>query len=115
QVNTSSMNVEKISKQSNFSVKAKKVSNQAKAEGDVLWTNDFSTASDWTISNMGATGSPVHTSGDWAIVNAMPTSLTSQAGSYGFPTAMNSTSGGNFALIDSDAEGGAASQNAMIS
>lgn len=113
QVNTT-MKMEKISRQSNFSVKAPKTANQAKSEGDILWTNDFSTASDWSITNMGASGSPVHTAGDWAIVNALPTSLTSQAAGYGFPTAMNSVSGGNFALIDSDAEGGTASQNAMI-
>lgn len=114
QVNTS-FKTEKVSRNAtNYVTKASKTNNIAKAEGDEIWANDFSTVSDWSISNMGASGSPVHTSGDWAIVNAMPTSLTSQAGAYGFPTAIGSVSGGNFALIDSDAEGGAASQNAMI-
>lgn len=93
-----------------FSAKAEN-SNQAKAEGDVIWSNDFSTPTDWAISNQGA---PSHTGGDWAIVSALPSTLTSQAASYGFPSSMNSTSGGNFALIDSDAAGGAAAQNAYI-
>lgn len=85
-----------------------------KAEGDILWSDDFSTPSNWTISNLGSTGTPPHTAGDWAIVNALPTSLTSQAASYGFPTAMLSASGGNFALIDSDEAGSGQTQNALI-
>jgi hypothetical protein len=86
----------------------------AKAEGDTLWFNDFSTPSDWTISNLGSGGTPPHTAGDWAIVNAMPASLVSQVPTYNFPAAMNSASGGNFALIDSDAQGGTATQNALL-
>lgn len=94
----------------------KKVSSSAteKAEGDVIWSDDFSNASNWVTSNAGAAGTPPHTSGDWAIVSAMPASLTAQAPSYGFPSAMNSTSGAPFALIDSDAAGAAATQNAYI-
>ncbi|ASS49888.1 MAG: hypothetical protein A3D31_09925 [Candidatus Fluviicola riflensis] len=92
----------------------KKVSSIEKAEGDVIWLNDFTTASDWTISNAGAAGVPPHTAGDWAIVNAMPTSLTDQIPTYGFPGAMLSTSGGNFALVNSDAAGGSATQNAYL-
>lgn len=85
-----------------------------KAEGDEIWTNDFSTSSDWTISNAGAAGVPPHTAGDWAIVNAMPAGLTSQVATYGFPSAMLSASGGNFALVNSDAAGGSATQNAYL-
>lgn len=92
----------------------KKVSSTEKAEGDVIWLNTFATPSDWTISNAGAAGVPPHTAGDWAIVNAMPTSLTDQIPAYGFPGAMSSTSGGNFALVNSDAAGGAATQNAYL-
>lgn len=92
----------------------KKKESVLKSEGDQLWMNDFTTASDWTISNAGAMASPPHTAGDWAIVNAMPASLTSQIPNYGFPGAMNSASGGNFALIDSDAAGGSATQNAYL-
>ncbi|MNV07670.1 hypothetical protein D3C71_981130 [compost metagenome] len=85
-----------------------------KAEADVLWSNNFSTPSDWTMGNNGAGGNPPHTLGDWTIVNALPTSLTSQAVTYNFPTTMNSASGGNFALINSDAAGNGQTQNAYI-
>ncbi|MES2556076.1 MAG: T9SS type A sorting domain-containing protein [Bacteroidota bacterium] len=92
----------------------KKVSSVEKAEGDVIWSHNFTTASDWTFSNAGAAGVPPHTAGDWTIVNAMPTSLTDQIPSYGFPGAMLSASGGNFALVNSDAAGGSATQNAYL-
>ncbi|MDH4474129.1 MAG: T9SS type A sorting domain-containing protein [Fluviicola sp.] len=85
-----------------------------KAEGDVLYTNTFSTPSDWVFSNAGAAGVPPHTAGDWAIVNAMPAGLTSQIPTYGFPGAMLSNSGGNFALVNSDAAGASATQNAYL-
>ncbi len=80
-----------------------------KAPGDTLWQNNFSTVSDWTVTS--GTG---HTAGSWSIVNAMPTSLTSQIPTYGFPGAMNSSSGGNFALIDSDGAGVSAAQNSIL-
>lgn len=80
-----------------------------KTEGQVLYSNDFSTPSDWTISNGNG-----HTSGDWSIVNAMPANLTSQVATYGFPSAMNSASGGNFALVNSDAAGQGEVQNSLI-
>lgn len=100
------------SKKGPFSVKAAKpVSNIEKTEGDVIYSNNFSTPSDWAISNAGA---PTHTSGDWAIVNAMPGSLTSQIPTYGFPGAMSSASGGNFALVNSDAAGNGALQDAYL-
>lgn len=86
-------------------------SNQVKAEGDVIWSNNFSTPTDWTISNQ---GTPAHTGGDWEIVNALPTSLANQAATVGFPATMNSTSGGNFAVINSDGAGASAAQNAYI-
>lgn len=116
-ISTSAVNAQQnysvlsASKKSPFSVKAKTVSNIEKAEGDVIYTNNFSTPSDWTISNA---GSPTHTSGDWAIVNAMPASLTSQIPTYGFPGAMLSASGGNFALVNSDAAGNGALQDAYL-
>jgi Secretion system C-terminal sorting domain len=92
----------------------KKVSSVEKAEGDVLWTNTFATPSDWTFTNAGAAGTPPHTAGDWAIVNALPTSLTDQIPTYGFPGSMASASAGNFALVNSDAAGGSATQNAFL-
>jgi hypothetical protein len=70
----------------------------------VFYTNDFSNPSDWNMDN---TSSPAL---DWAIVTALPSSLTGQ----GFGPTFNSTSGGNFALIDSDGAGGSATQNANM-
>jgi hypothetical protein len=66
--------------------------------------NDFSTPSDWTLTNA---SSP---SQDWEIVSTLPTGLTSQS----FGPTVNSTSGGNFALINSDGAGGTATQDANL-
>jgi hypothetical protein len=82
----------------------------AKAEGDVLWSHDFTVDTDWTF-----TGGAGHTDGDWAVLNAVPQSLVDQSiAGYGFPTAMNSVSGGNFAFINSDAAGNAGTQDAYF-
>jgi hypothetical protein len=104
----------KQNRSDNFSVKAKPLAASTKIEGDILWSNNFSNPGDWTFSNAGMAGTPPHTSGDWNIVNTLPTSLSSQAATYGFPATMASTSGGNFALINSDAAGASATQNAFI-
>lgn len=95
---------------------SKKVSAKptAKAEGDIAWQDDFSIPSNWTIANEGAGGSPPHSAGDWAIVTALTPGLAGQAAGAGFPAGMNSVSGGNFALIDSDGAGPSATQNATI-
>lgn len=109
QVSNSIVSV-KQSRYDNFKVGAKTETPSTKTEGDILWTNDFSTTSDWTIGNNPG-GTPPHTSGDWAIVGALPTSLTSQAATYGFPTTIGT---GNFALVNSDAAGSGQTQNAYI-
>lgn len=111
QVNTSIVSI-KQSRSDNFKA-VKQVSALPKAEGDVVWSNNFTTAADWTAGT-NPSGTPPHTAGAWAIVNAMPASLTSQAPTYGFPTTIGSASGGNFALINSDAAGATATQNAWI-
>ncbi|SFT76606.1 Por secretion system C-terminal sorting domain-containing protein [Lishizhenia tianjinensis] len=86
---------------------------QNRAEGDTVWTNDFSTASDWDHVD-----GPSHTDGDWQIVSAVPASIVSQEPTYGFPTEMNSptgdVNGGTFAFINSDAAGGSATQDAYF-
>ena len=69
----------------------------------VIWSSDFSTASDWTLAN---TSSP---SQNWEIttdVSIIPVPALAPAG---FTTASN-----GYAIIDSDGAGGAASQNATI-
>ncbi|MDX1445552.1 T9SS type A sorting domain-containing protein [Lishizhenia sp.] len=86
---------------------------QNRAEGDVVWSNDFETASDWDHVD-----GPNHTDGDWQIVSAVPASLVSQEPSYGFPIEMNSPTGdvnsGSFAFINSDEAGGSATQDAYF-
>ncbi|WP_343637098.1 T9SS type A sorting domain-containing protein [Fluviicola sp.] len=74
-----------------------------------FWQNDFSTTSDWVISNAGASGSPAHTLGDWAIVtdvNAIPVTALKPAG--------HSTAANGYALINSDAAGSGQTQNSKI-
>lgn len=74
-----------------------------------FWTNDFSTPSQWVISNAGAAGSPAHTLGDWAIVtdvNAIPVTALKPAG--------HTTAANGYALINSDAAGAGQTQNSKI-
>jgi len=74
-----------------------------------FWTNNFTTASDWTIANAGGAGSPAHTLGDWAIVtdvNAIPVAALKPAG--------HTTAATGYALINSDAAGSGQTQNATI-
>lgn len=88
-----------------FGVK-QEVENEVK--GIVLWQNDFSNPANWTTSNDPA-GTPAHTNGDWTIttnVNAIPVAALKPAG---FTTAAN-----GYALINSDAAGANAFQNAKI-
>lgn len=75
------------------------VTNNTRAEGDVIWEDDFSNPSNWVVGN--TSNPPV----DWVIGTAAPT------GSFSVGMgAITSTSGGNFALFDSDAWGSVASE-----
>lgn len=86
----------------------KKVGSAVKAEGDILWSNDFSNPADWAHSaNVG------HTGGDWTLVNSLPSNITSQQAIYNWPATFTGASG-NFALINSDAAGDAFEQNAYF-
>lgn len=81
---------------------------QQKAEGDIVWSNDFGTSADWLhVSGVNQTAGAL---GKWQIVNAISTSLTAQ----GFNSTIQSASGPSFALIDSDAAGSAAVQDAYL-
>ncbi len=83
----------------------------SKAEGDTIWANGFTNPAEWSTATLaGHTGA----GGEWTIVSTMPVGLTSQVPPYSFPTAMLSSSGGNFALINSDGAGGGAVQNATV-
>jgi hypothetical protein len=55
----------------------------------VIWSDDFTTPANWTIAHEAGT------TGDWVIGTGVP------SGSYAIP-GLTSTSGGNFALFDSD-------------
>jgi hypothetical protein len=74
----------------------------------ILWQNNFSNSADWISLNY-PNGTPPHTSGNWAIT----TNLTSIPVGALIPAGFTSASNG-YALINSDAEGANASQNAMI-
>lgn len=86
----------------------KKVQNTAKAEGDEWWANGFETPAEWA-----QTTGVGHTAGDWAILNAIPSNITSQQAGYGWPATFSGSTG-NFAFINSDAAGGSASQDAYF-
>jgi hypothetical protein len=92
---------------------AKKVGSTAKAEGDVLWTDDFSTPANWAqTTGTGHTGN-TGTGGNWAILTAIPTGITGQQAAYQWPATFSSASG-NFAFINSDDAGGNATQDAYF-
>ncbi|HBW85305.1 MAG TPA: hypothetical protein DEF82_00725, partial [Crocinitomicaceae bacterium] len=77
-------------------------------KGVTIWSNDFSNAADWATDNDPA-GTPPHTAGDWSIVtdvNAAPVAALTPAG--------HTTAANGYAIIDSDAAGATASQNAII-
>ncbi|MDT8411523.1 MAG: T9SS type A sorting domain-containing protein [Vicingaceae bacterium] len=75
-----------------------------KPKGALIWSNDFSSSSDWTMSN---TSSPAT---DWIITNDVN---ASPAGAGLNPAGM-ATAANGYALIDSDGPGSSASQNAII-
>lgn len=77
-------------------------------KGITIWSNDFSTMTDWSMSE-DAAGTPPHTAGEWQIVtdpSAAPVTAL-------VPAAFTSVSNG-YALIDSDGAGTTSSQNASI-
>jgi len=68
---------------------------------DTIWRDDFSDTANWTYSG-GAN--------EWSIDSSLTTNLIGQT----FDSLLNSTSGGNFAIIDSDASGATGTQDATI-
>lgn len=92
---------------------AKKVGSTAKNEGDVLWTNDFSTNTDWAQTTGTGHAGNTGTGGNWTILTAIPTGITGQQAQYQWPATFSGASG-NFAFINSDLAGGTATQNAYF-
>ena len=66
-----------------------------------IWLDDFSTPSNWVL---------VGDTGEWNIVTGITPTLIAQ----GLDSVINSTSGGNFALIDSDQEGQSGTQDSYL-
>ena len=83
----------------------------SKAQGDVLWSDNFETSANWSFT--AGTNQSAGTTGKWNIISTFPASLSSQAGSYGFPTSFG-TAGNKYAFIDSDEAGGAGVQDAYF-
>jgi hypothetical protein len=80
----------------------------AAERGTPVWSDNFSTPGNWMMTT-GAGHTPVGSSNPgWQILTAVPGTLVAQ-GAY---STLASTSGGNFAFIDSDAPGNSATQDA---
>jgi hypothetical protein len=82
--------------------------NFSQTKGVLLWSNDFSNQADWTTANF-PQGTPPHTSGDWIITTDPIAGPVTALNPAGFASVAN-----GYALIDSDTEGGNATQNASI-
>jgi len=83
----------------------------AKAQGDVLWNDNFETPANWAFT--AGTNQSVGTTGQWSVISTFPTSLSSQVGNYGFPTSFG-TSGNKYAFINSDEAGAGKVQDAYF-
>lgn len=86
----------------------KKGQNTTKVEGQQWWANGFDNIADWTQVN-----GPNHQGGDWDILNAIPSNITSQQASYQWPATFAGATG-NFAFINSDAAGNGVAQDAYF-
>lgn len=85
---------------------------QGKALGVTLWSSDFSTATDWDHVD-----GPTHSNGDWEIQTTFPASfsaLATSTGTFDFASIWNSDSDGEFGIVNSDAAGGGAVQDAYF-
>ena len=84
-----------------------------KAQGDILWSNGFDNAADWTQTF--GTGQSANTGSNpgWEVLSALPSNVTSQQASYQWPATFAAASG-NFAFINSDLAGGSATQDAYF-
>lgn len=91
-----------VRRQLDNSKKIKPISNVEATQKAVIWSNDFSTAADWTETNTSSTST-----GTWfwtTDVNAVPANG---------PANMTTASNG-FYMVDSDTEGGQATQDAYL-
>ncbi len=87
---------------------AKPAYNADKAEGQVWWTNGFDNLADWLHVD-----GPNHQNGDWEILSAIPSNITSQQAGYQWPATFGGATG-NFAFINSDNAGNGVAQDAYF-
>jgi hypothetical protein len=87
---------------------SKKGQNIEKVEGQQWWANGFDQIADWSQVN-----GPNHVGGDWDIINAIPSNVTSQQAGYNWPATFQGASG-NFAFINSDLAGNGVAQDAYF-
>mgnify|MGYP003948777787 CR=1 FL=1 len=85
-----------------------KPGNLIKPKGVTLWSDDMSDSTAWIITN-DPTGTPAHTCCDWAWSNDVNASPRAEFVPFGHTTAAN-----GFMMVNSDAAGGSATQNAHI-
>lgn len=91
-----------------FASKKGKVAPTMKDEGDIIWQNNFGTASDWQ--HVAGPNQTPGAAGQWQIVSSLPANLTSQ----NFASTVLSASGPTFGLIDSDGAGAGKVQDAYL-
>jgi hypothetical protein len=85
-----------------------------KAEGDTLWIDGFTNASNWTQSfGTGHTSNATGSNPGWVVVNSLPANVTGQQADYQWPATFSAATG-NFALINSDDAGANIQQDAYF-
>jgi hypothetical protein len=109
-----SVNAPRLDKKASFEVGSSVAHKHSSAvKSTVIWSNDFSNPNDWATANAGA---PDHTSGDWTITTNLNSAQSNppQSQIASLVPAGHSTAANGYAIINSDAEGGAGLQNAWI-
>lgn len=109
-----SVNAPRLDKKTSFEVGSSVAhKHSSTVKSTVIWSNDFSNPNDWATANAGA---PNHTSGDWTITTNLNSAQSNppQSQIASLVPAGHSTAANGYAIINSDAEGGAGLQNAWI-
>ena len=77
-----------------------------KAQGDTLWFDGFTNATNWTQTfGTGHSSNSTGSNPGWVVVNSLPANVTGQQAAYQWPATF-SAANGSFALINSDEAGG---------
>ena len=85
-----------------------------KAQGDTLWFDGFTNATNWTQTfGTGHSSNSTGSNPGWVVVNSLPANVTGQQAAYQWPATF-SAANGSFALINSDEAGGGILQDAYF-